>query len=67
MPKYQEECAAMAAAMLDAELVAIVRKCHDNFRTPLQREVKREAQKRGLIRQPAEPIALIVFSQGQTA
>jgi len=47
MRKLAEGCAAMAAAMLDAELLAIARRTNDlDTATPLQKAVVRELRKR---------------------
>ena len=47
MRNLADECAAMAATMLDAELMAILRKMPDDEqRTPLQRAVEHEARRR---------------------
>lgn len=48
MRTTQEECAAMAATMLDGELLAITRRLQGDSLTSLQRTVKTEAHKRNL-------------------
>jgi hypothetical protein len=48
MPQFQKECAAMAAAMLDQELLSIIRKMDGGTPTPLQRAVLAEACRRNL-------------------
>lgn len=50
MRNLAEECAAMAATMLDAELMSILRRLpDDNLRTPLQQAVEQEARKRNML------------------
>ena len=47
MRNLTDECAAMASTMLDAELMAIVRKLPvEETRTPLQQAVEHEARRR---------------------
>jgi len=50
MINVPDECAAMAAAMLDGEIAAIVRRLSAPTLTPLQRAVVTEARKRNLVR-----------------
>lgn len=51
MQNTSEMCAAMAAKMLDAELLAIARKLIDEEpMTPLQQAVVREAHRRDIAR-----------------
>lgn len=51
--QLHEECAAMAAAMLDVELIAITNRLQGDNLTPLQRAVIAEAEKRQLNRSAA--------------
>lgn len=48
MRNPEEECAAMADAMLDVEIVRIIQRLDGKTRTPLQKAVEAEARKRGL-------------------
>ncbi len=49
MNEVTHECAAMAATMLDDELIAIIRKLPDKRRkTPLQQAVEKEARRRDI-------------------
>ncbi|MBU0555439.1 MAG: hypothetical protein KKD64_12230 [Alphaproteobacteria bacterium] len=49
MSKLSDECAAMAAAMLDAELYAIARRAAtQSSSTPLQQAVSQEIMRRNL-------------------
>ena len=48
MADMESECAAMAEAMLDDELIATMRRHPTEAPTPLQKAVKVEARKRDL-------------------
>jgi hypothetical protein len=53
MSQLREECAAMAADMLDDELIAIINRIQGGKLTPLQRAVFAEVEKRQLNRSAA--------------